>query len=62
MIPNEVPRHADLTHWGWDKMAAIFADDIFWYIFLNENFWIANKISLKYVPLGLIDNNPSLMA
>ena len=50
MIPNEVPGLADLTHWGWDKMAAIFADDIFWYIFLNENFWIANKISLKYVP------------
>ena len=31
-------------------MAAIFADDIFKYIFLNENFRISNKISLKYVP------------
>ena len=37
-------------------MAAIFADDIFRCIFLNENFWISNKISLKYVPYGLIDN------
>ena len=27
-----------------------FADDIFKYISLNENFWIFNKISLKYVP------------
>ena len=27
-----------LTHWGQDKLSAIFADDIFKYIFLNENF------------------------
>ena len=26
-----------LTHWGWDKMAAIFADDNFKCIFLNGN-------------------------
>ena len=50
-----------LTHWGRDKMAAFFADDIFKCIFLNENFWISNKISLKYVPEGLIDNKPSLV-
>ena len=31
-------------------MAAILADDIFKYIFLNENFWISIKISLKFVP------------
>ena len=37
-------------------MAAIFADDILKCIFLNETFWISNKISLKYVPYGLIDN------
>ena len=42
-------------------MAAIFADDIFICIFLNENFWILNKISLKYVPQALIDNKPSLV-
>ena len=29
-------------------MAAIFADDIFKYIFLNENFRIWNEISFKY--------------
>ena len=39
-----------LTDWRWDKMVTIFADDIFQRIFLNENFWIANKISLKHVP------------
>ena len=33
-----------------------FADDMFKRIFLNENIWILNKISLKYVPWGLIDN------
>ena len=38
-----------ITHWGQDKMAAIFAD-IFICIFLNENFGISNKMSLKYVP------------
>ena len=31
-------------------MAAPLAEDIFKYVFLNENVWILNKISLKYVP------------
>ena len=38
-----------------------FADDISKHISLNENFWIWNKISLKYVPLGLIDNMAALV-
>ena len=38
------------THWGRDKMAAIFADDIFKCIFLNDNVWIPIKVSLKFVP------------
>ena len=42
-----------LTHLPLDKMAAFLADDIFKRIFLNENIWISNKISLKYVPWGL---------
>ena len=50
-----------LTHRGRDKMAAIFAYDIFKCIFLNEIFWITNKISLKYVLYGLIENKPSLV-
>ena len=38
-----------------------FADNIFKCIFLNENFCISNKISLKFVPKGPIDNNPALV-
>ena len=37
------------------------ADDIFKCIFLYENFWITNKISLKYVPDCLIDNKSVLV-
>ena len=33
-----------------------FADDIFNSIFLNENVWTPIKISLKFVPKGLINN------
>ena len=50
-----------LTHWGRNKKAAIFADNIFICISLNENFWISNEISLKYIPYGLIVNKPSLV-
>ena len=38
-----------------------FPDAIFNCIFLNETFWILNKISLKYVPHGLIDNMAALV-
>ena len=38
-----------------------FADDIFIYIFLNENIWISIKISLKFVPKGPINNIPALV-
>ena len=38
-----------------------FADDIFKCIFLNENVWILIKISLKFVPKGLINNIPALV-
>ena len=43
-------------------MAAILADDIFKGIFLNENFCILSKISLKFVPKGPIENNPALVS
>ena len=35
--------------------------DIFKCIFLNENVWIPIKISLKFVPRGLINNIPALV-
>ena len=38
-----------------------FADDIFKCIFLNENVKISIKISLKFVPKGLINNIPALV-
>ena len=38
-----------------------FADDTFKCIFLTENVIIAIKISLKYVPKGLINNIPALV-
>ena len=37
------------------------ADDIFKWIFLNENVWIAIKISPKFVPKCQINNIPSLV-
>ena len=38
-----------------------FPDDIFKCIFLNENFGISIKISLKFVSKGLINNIPALV-
>ena len=38
-----------------------FPDDLFKWIFLNENVWISIKISLKFVLKGLINNIPALV-
>ena len=37
--------YSSLTYWSWDKMVAIFADDIFKWIFLNENTILSSDIS-----------------
>ena len=50
-----------LTHLPLNKMAAILADDIFKYIFLNKNFRISIKISLKFVPKVPLDNKSVLV-
>ena len=50
-----------LSHPPLDKMAAIFADDIFKCIFLYENHRIKIKISLKLVPRSTIKNKPALV-
>ena len=42
-------------------MAAIFADDIFKLIFMNEYDRILNQISLRFIPRSPIDNKPSLV-
>ena len=39
----------------------LFTDDTFKRIFLNENIRISIKISLKFVPNGLINNIPALL-
>ena len=38
-----------------------FPDDIFKWIFLNENVWISIKVSLKFVPKIPINNIPALV-
>ena len=38
-----------------------FPDDIFKYIFFNENVWISIEISLKFVPKCQINNIPALV-
>ena len=38
-----------------------FPDDIFKCMKLNENVWISNKILLKFVPKGPINNIPALV-
>ena len=45
-----------LSHWGRDKMAAIFKC-----IFLNENAQISLKKSLKFVPTVWINNIPAMV-
>ena len=38
-----------------------FPDDIFKWIFLNENVWISINVSLKFVPRGPINNIPTFV-
>ena len=42
-------------------MAAILADDNFKCIFLNENYRIRIRISLKFVHTSVINNKPALV-
>ena len=47
-----------LTHW---QDGCQFPDDIFKYIFLNENMWIPMEISLKFVLKGPINHISALV-
>ena len=49
-----------LTHWGWDKIAAILQMAFLKCIFLNENVSIFIKIALKFMPKVPINNIPAL--
>ena len=46
---------------GFQQMISHFADNIFKFIFLNENVWISIKISLKFVTKGPNNNIPVLV-
>ena len=63
-----------LTHWGQGPLLITgintlrarqnghhFPDDIFKWIFLNGSVWISINISLKFVPMGPINNIPTLV-
>ena len=50
-----------LTRLPLDKMAAVLTEDNFKCIFLNETEKIAIRISLKFVSVSLIDNEPALV-
>ena len=48
-----------LTHWGQDKIAAIFQTTFS--NALNENVWISIEIPLTFLPKGPINNIPALV-
>ena len=43
------------------KNGSHFTDDLFRCIFVKEKFWILIKIPLKFVPKGLLNNNPAMV-
>ena len=51
--------HLNLSFYG--QKSHPFADDIFICIFVNENFCISMKMSLKSVSKGSFDNNSALV-
>ena len=58
---NSLEGHSSINTLKPRQNGRLFADDIFEYIFLNENVWISIKISPKFVPKGLISNIPALV-
>ena len=52
---------AALIHWGWHKLAAIFQTSFWKRIFINKNILILFKISMKFLPMGSINNIPALV-
>ena len=50
-----------LTHLPLDEVAAVSQTTYSNALFLHEKVWIVTKISLKFVPKGPIDNNPTFV-
>ena len=59
--PLTRPSIKALTHLHLKKLAAILADAIFNYIFLNEDDKVLIHISMKYFPMCPIGNKPALV-
>ena len=65
--PQNVNSYSFIPTWSWIKTfrprpnGRHFPDDIFKWIFLNENVWISINIYLKFIPRGPINNIPSLV-
>ena len=55
------PRHWSINTLRLRQNGHNFPDNIFRWIFLNENVWISINISLKFVPRGPINNIPTLV-
>ena len=58
MIIGDAQGAKKLTHWGRDEMNNISQTT---FSNVNENVWIATKISLKFVPKCSINNIPALV-
>ena len=61
--PNSSPRVSGclgLTHWGQDKMTAIFQTTVTNAFSCMKMYWFLIKISLNFIPKGPINNIPAL--
>ena len=54
-------QHQWLTHWGRDKIAAIFQTTFLKWIFMDEGVWISIEMSLTFIPKGPVNNIPALV-
>ena len=66
VMPGSLQREYVISHTMFNTLrprqnGRHLADDIFKWIFLNENIWISLKISLKFVPEVRINNIPALV-
>ena len=61
MSPNGISRPQWVNILRPTRNDCNFANDLFKYIFLNENVWISINISLKFLSKGPIDNIPALV-
>ena len=69
VAPKVVTIKPTMWHRSWKPSVPVsimgsgqnFPDDIFWWIFLNENVCISIKISFKFVITGPVNNIPALV-